>query len=705
MQQCHTFGRSDVTSQNMIGGIYVINLDRQPSRWAQVSGELRCVGDSARIPLATRTIRHTAIDARSLDQSSPIGNEVVPFYTLGDQLFVEPQPRILPDNLELDRPIRMSQPEVAVARSHISAWRRIAAGEHAYTLILEDDVWFPLGFARQLDRCWSEIPPIEGQAHRFDVLYLSYAEVKGGAPKTFISPNVFRPIRGLWCLSGYVLSRTGAQHLLSLLPCHGPVDLWLNQQFSSLRVLATKRSIISQRRDQSSTNSYSILPELGRIGVIDSGGESLFQIRPRERPVFAFGHEGSGLTSLAMALSMLGYRCCSDLEGLPEPEFERLLSGQTERVFDAYVNVGSLEKRIEGLHRRYPKAKFLVATNDAGNEADELIRHLKGLRGASFAVLPTIAVNKWKVLCEHLGCPPPACPFPQLGDIGQRQLIVNYENQPAISTRKEKRDKSPWIVEAYRGWSGVRTSAETGGSSVLTKFVHSDHFERLDTEHWYPRDDTFPGNLAMFRRDNVEFRPGIGAVLSVKKASLGIRAYSAGSISSRARFHYGRFEVSLRATNVPGVVTGFFLQRDTPRQEIDIEILGNRPDWLLINVFYNPGAEGSNYDYGYRGAPSRIKLGFDASADLHRYAIEWGPSLIRWFVDDRVVHERVNWDPTPIPHLPMTLHANTWPSRSRELAGRLAGQKLPVNSVVRSIAIEAGIQDRTRANIERTAAP
>ena len=117
------------------------------------------------------------------------------------------------------------------------------------------------------------------------------------------------------------------------------MDLWINHQFGVLDVRATRRSIISQRRDVSSTNSYSILPALTKIGAITSEGASLFHIRPSERPVFAFGPGGSGLSSLAMALSMLGYRCCSDLQALPGPELERLLAGRGDRVFDAYVNI------------------------------------------------------------------------------------------------------------------------------------------------------------------------------------------------------------------------------------------------------------------------------------------------------------------------------------------------------------------------------
>jgi beta-glucanase (GH16 family) len=206
---------------------------------------------------------------------------------------------------------------------------------------------------------------------------------------------------------------------------------------------------------------------------------------------------------------------------------------------------------------------------------------------------------------------------------------------------------------------------------------------------WILRNDTFPGNLGLFRPANVSTESDEGVSLAVVQEPLGVREFSAAAISSRRRFRYGRFEATLKATNVSGVVTGFFLHRTTPRQEIDIEITGNRPTQLLANVFYNPGTEGAKFDYGYRGTPAAIPLGFDASKGSHRYAIEWEPSEIRWLVDGELVHRRAIWNPTPIPHLPMTLHVNTWPTRSRELAGRLALRALPASAYVSRITVEA----------------
>jgi hypothetical protein len=86
-------------------------------------------------------------------------------------------------------------------------------------------------------------------------------------------------------------------------------------------------------------------------------------------------------------------------------------------------------------------------------------------------------------------------------------------------------------------------------------------------------------------------------------------------------------------------------------------------------------------------------LVFDASKSDHRFTIEWGPCEILWFVDNLLVHRRAEWEPTPIPHLPMALHVNAWLSRSKELAGRLTNRRLPATSFIRSIALNANLVD------------
>ncbi len=294
----------------------------------------------------------------------------------------------------------------------------------------------------------------DGGSPKFDILYASYGEVRHGAPKELLSKNVFRPERGLWYLSGYVLSKKGAQALLDRLPCRGPIDLWINHKFRELEVRALRRSVINQRRDLHSTNSYSILPALTRIGILDSGDAALFHRQPIHSPVFAFGAPGSGLSSLAMALSMLSYRCCSDFDSIPNCEFESLLAGRTDRVFDAYVNIGALVPQIRVLTERYPSAKYILI-DGVGKSAD---RHngaiLAALEGTDVLHLQREHISSWRALCEHLKLAPPDARYPTVCDIGlRRHQRVPRGRETAAPAKWLRHDLSPWIAKSRSGWA------------------------------------------------------------------------------------------------------------------------------------------------------------------------------------------------------------------------------------------------------------
>jgi hypothetical protein len=388
---------------------------------------------------------------------------------------------------------------------------------------------------------------------------------------------------------------------------------------------------------------------------------------------------------------MLGYRCCSDIYELPASEQKRLLEGAADRVFDAYVNVGWLDANVRVLRSRYPNAKFILTAAGGVGSDGTLLNIGNSLDGADVAVLHSENPNKWRVLCEHLRCAPPASPFPALSDLGQRPVLDRaIEVDRGAKSKILRHDRSPWVIEPREEWHGIRcVSADDGLNGNGSSIRINDCFDDLDTRQWALRSDTFTDNLALFRPSNIEVISGGGAVLSVRRESLGVREYSAASITSHDEYLFGKFEATIRASNAPGIVTGFFLHRNSPRQEIDIEIAGKHPDRLLVNVFYNPGGEGAHFDYGYRGSPSIVELGFDASEASHRFAIEWSPCEIRWLVDDRLIHRRAVWDPTPIPHLPMALHINIWPSRSPQLAGRLNNRRLPATTVVESIGLHA----------------
>jgi GR25 family glycosyltransferase involved in LPS biosynthesis len=129
VQTSKAFGAQRKSNGPKIEKIYVINLDREPARWSRVKQELGRIRDGSGNDLLSLTERHAAVDARRFLQDPPKDADVDPYYTLADQLFVEPQPQTLPTRYELDAPIQMSKAEVAVAKSHIEppreSWRLV----------------------------------------------------------------------------------------------------------------------------------------------------------------------------------------------------------------------------------------------------------------------------------------------------------------------------------------------------------------------------------------------------------------------------------------------------------------------------------------------------------------------------------------------------------------------------------------------------
>jgi GR25 family glycosyltransferase involved in LPS biosynthesis len=714
-RQCNAFAGPGDERDDAIQNVYVINLDRQIGRWGCMERELARIRTAASTPLTSIAKRFSAVDAKSY-RGSPDRGGLLTEYSLGDQLFVEPEPLLEGDPAASNRRVVMTPQEIAVALSHLTLWQLIASGDQEYALILEDDVYFCREFASVLNTAWTDLMHSTEIAEGFDVLYLSYEEAKGGAVKdrADVSEALFRPRRGLWYLSGYVLSRAGARRLVDLFPVCGPVDLWINHQFDTLRVLATNRSIIEQRRDLRSANSYSILPVLSRVGVMWREKPLLFKVPQLRTPVFAFGKQGTGVASLAMALSMLGYRCISNIDRLPTREDESLFR-KRKRIFDAYVNVGSLARRYSDLAKLYPKAKFIVTLPDEPDltSADEvgdregaapdctdrglaeLYHTLHKLReiSADVLVLPSGVTNRWEVLCQFLECEQPVSPYPECPDQLPRRLVdhgdsTSWHRSPGIT--KLKWDASPWVVDVRNGWHGIRSCErdDQEGASRDHTFRMEGRSEDFDGSPWRLLDDTFPSNLALFDPENFSVAANGSARLTLRKERARVREYTSAALCSRERYTHGRFAAVVQSASAPGLVTGIFLHRNAPRQEIDIELLGKDTTKMLVNVYYNPGSEGARMEYGYRGTPMLIDLGFDAAKDSHEYAIEWNSMSIRWLVDGEVVYERGNWDPTPIPHLPMNFNVNLWCSRSEQLAGQLNDRDLPAHTDIEELAID-----------------
>lgn len=710
---CGAFGVAQDSGKHGIGHIITINLDRHVARWQQMQDELKRIKDRDETPLLKMTERFSGVDAKGGDVD--VAEATLNYsYTLADQLFVEPQPLLHPIGVDQRYTIEMSEQERAIALSHVRVWEKIARSDHEYVLILEDDVYFTTQFAPTFEEVWANLLHDTAKGGTLDLLYLSFEEAKGGAEIEYLSEYLMKPIRGLWNLSGYVLSKEGAQKLLRLLPVRGPVDLWMNHQFQHLRVFSCTSSLIEQRRDYNSSNSYSVLPTLSKLGVLADGGPARFEKGQLPAPVFAIGPQDSGLTSLAMALSMLGYRCCSDVEELPRREETALTAGCGGRIFDAYVNVGSVSRRCLKLAMLYPESRVIIRSNRHWTlaegedcfEAAGVAGHKNGIDGQAeeqplgqlvrelqrhsvkYLVVSADERDSWVNLCEFLECESPVGAYPRIADQRRRRLDKRKDgdSRDHAKSKRLQFDRAPWIIERPGEWQGVPTVGADICCGDSQKGTEEPTGGRdFGSENWTRRDDTFPSNLVLFRPQNFRVEDDNSGVLILRRENAHVRNYTSASISSQQSFLYGKFEAEIMPAPVPGVITGMFLHRSTPRQEIDVEFLGKDCRKMLTNVYYNPGVNGSKFDYGYRGTPILIELDFDASAGYHSYSIEWTRNCIRWFVDGQLVHERVNWEPTPIPHLPMQFHINLWASRSRKLSGRVRENQLPTQSRVRRV--------------------
>jgi glycosyl transferase family 25 len=107
-----------------------------------------------------------------------------------------------------------SRGQVGCFYSHFEAWRRIAAGEEAFGLVLEDDLHLSSDFAH-----FSKLDRLPGFPTDADLVRLEAPNnaVLLGSQVLRVGGRALRPVKSsTWCAGAYLLSRSAAQKLLSL---------------------------------------------------------------------------------------------------------------------------------------------------------------------------------------------------------------------------------------------------------------------------------------------------------------------------------------------------------------------------------------------------------------------------------------------------------------------------------------------------------
>lgn len=103
----------------------------------------------------------------------------------------------------------------------------------------------------------------------------------------------------------------------------------------------------------------------------------------------------------------------------------------------------------------------------------------------------------------------------------------------------------------------------------------------------------------------------------------------------------------------PGVVGGLFLYAlqagsDTIHDEIDFELLTNKPDQVQTNIYGHEPLGIGHVEF--------IPYQTGSMTDFHNYEIKWTPKLVSWLIDGKLVRTTTS----NIPAAPMRFYVNAW---------------------------------------------
>ncbi len=229
--------------------------------------------------------------------------------------------------------------------------------------------------------------------------------------------------------------------------------------------------------------------------------------------------------------------------------------------------------------------------------------------------------------------------------------VVAASSKPASSKPASSKPASSaaatGLPVAYAGYTGVYA----GYTLKL-----DERFNALNTNVWSKGDgavgnesmcrftpqgvQVVNGNLELVIRN--EYVPGSWSVNH--NAEKGAYNYSCGELRTLTskRIKYGRIETRMKAPAravAKGYIASLFtyVHEGAPREweEIDVELEGGRPDKFQANLIYGVNVPDWNATRQWGAWEHKIDI---APADAWRvYAIEWTPTVMRWYVDGVLV--------------------------------------------------------------------
>lgn len=243
---------------NNICSFYVLHLPRRKDRKKLLQKEL----SSIKLSNNNGTLNDHVIWFKGYDGvekwSQNLHKETYSFdlhWTIDPSPWFNMAPGALQEFRKRGNKIKCSNAESAIALGHIKMWHDFLKSGKECALFVEDDVKFSYRFEERLNKIMTK----ELSKDDFDLLYLSTLPSEHGFTWDPYSKNTLKVFNGIWWLSGYILTRRGAQKLLDNLPVVGPVDVWINHIFPQMEVYMSKENLIVQGQQTYSDNTYSFL--------------------------------------------------------------------------------------------------------------------------------------------------------------------------------------------------------------------------------------------------------------------------------------------------------------------------------------------------------------------------------------------------------------------------------------------------------------
>jgi beta-glucanase (GH16 family) len=150
---------------------------------------------------------------------------------------------------------------------------------------------------------------------------------------------------------------------------------------------------------------------------------------------------------------------------------------------------------------------------------------------------------------------------------------------------------------------------------------------------------------------NVSIENGILS-LKLSGSQPGQKPVCAEITSKRSNFKYGSYRASIKTSKTAGGVVGWFVYRDSPLNEVDVEMLTKDNSDLHFTLHHIQ----TSVDY------KLVKLAFDPSAAFHEYRFDWHPDKVEYFVDGKPTATLTK----QVPDMEATIMLNHW-------SGNIAG--------------------------------